>query len=315
MSDRTYEILFIADPNLGEPEVDALTPWSRATSRRRAAASRRSRSGARSASPTEWASTARAPTSSSSPRAAADLVKEVERRLRVTDGVIRFLTVRVDEELRKAERRKAKRTRGGREAARQDVRSDLAPCTRRCSSELGGLRQRQQSGRPARRRGGVRQPLERAGAGGKDAGKRYFFRRRKVCKFCADKIDYIDYKDVKLLSLVRARARQDPSPAHVRDLRGAPAQADPGHQAGSQHRATALRRGLTGRPGMAGELRSAEVTPERQRGRAARGVRFVAEACGHSATRAVRCGGRGRGARRATALPSPYVGRDWVGGR
>ena len=24
MSDRTYEILFIADPNLGEPEVDAL---------------------------------------------------------------------------------------------------------------------------------------------------------------------------------------------------------------------------------------------------------------------------------------------------
>jgi small subunit ribosomal protein S18 len=40
-----------------------------------------------------------------------------------------------------------------------------------------------------------------AGAkGGKDAGKRYFFRRRKVCKFCADKIDYVDYKDVKLLS-------------------------------------------------------------------------------------------------------------------
>ena len=39
-----------------------------------------------------------------------------------------------------------------------------------------------------------------AGAAGKDAGKRYFFRRRKVCKFCADKIDYVDYKDVKLLS-------------------------------------------------------------------------------------------------------------------
>ena len=38
-----------------------------------------------------------------------------------------------------------------------------------------------------------------AGAGDKEKGKRYFFRRRKVCKFCADKIDYIDYKDVKLL--------------------------------------------------------------------------------------------------------------------
>ena len=27
-----------------------------------------------------------------------------------------------------------------------------------------------------------------------------FFRRRKVCKFCADKIDDINYKDVKLLA-------------------------------------------------------------------------------------------------------------------
>jgi small subunit ribosomal protein S18 len=35
---------------------------------------------------------------------------------------------------------------------------------------------------------------------GKEGGKRFFFRRRKVCKFCADKIDYVDYKDVKLLS-------------------------------------------------------------------------------------------------------------------
>jgi small subunit ribosomal protein S18 len=38
------------------------------------------------------------------------------------------------------------------------------------------------------------------GEGGKDGGKRYFFRRRKVCKFCADKIDYVDYKDIKLIS-------------------------------------------------------------------------------------------------------------------
>ncbi len=38
------------------------------------------------------------------------------------------------------------------------------------------------------------------GAGRSKETKRYFFKRRKVCKFCADKIDYIDYKDVKLLS-------------------------------------------------------------------------------------------------------------------
>ena len=35
---------------------------------------------------------------------------------------------------------------------------------------------------------------------GKDGQRRPMFRRRKVCKFCADKIDDINYKDVKLLA-------------------------------------------------------------------------------------------------------------------
>jgi small subunit ribosomal protein S18 len=42
----------------------------------------------------------------------------------------------------------------------------------------------------------------RAGAGaqqGKDSQRRPMFRRRKVCKFCSDKIDDINYKDTKLL--------------------------------------------------------------------------------------------------------------------
>jgi len=41
----------------------------------------------------------------------------------------------------------------------------------------------------------------RGGRGGdkKDDKKRTLFGRRKVCKFCADKIDDINYKDVKLL--------------------------------------------------------------------------------------------------------------------
>ena len=36
--------------------------------------------------------------------------------------------------------------------------------------------------------------------GGADSPRRGFFRRRRVCKFCAEKIDYINYKDVRLLS-------------------------------------------------------------------------------------------------------------------
>jgi small subunit ribosomal protein S18 len=47
---------------------------------------------------------------------------------------------------------------------------------------------------------GAGKPAAGRGGAGKEQGKRYFFRRRKVCKFCADKIDYIDYKDVKLIS-------------------------------------------------------------------------------------------------------------------
>src|SRR5947209_19582595 len=39
----------------------------------------------------------------------------------------------------------------------------------------------------------------RTGGAG-DSGGRRFVRRKKVCKFCVEKIDSIDYKDVRLLS-------------------------------------------------------------------------------------------------------------------
>jgi len=37
------------------------------------------------------------------------------------------------------------------------------------------------------------------GGGERGSGRRTFFRRRRVCKFCVDKIDHISYKDVRLL--------------------------------------------------------------------------------------------------------------------
>ena len=112
MSDRIYDILFIADPNLGEPEVDALAAqvqglaekdggklqkmekWGK---KRLAYDVRRHREGYYVLLVVEGTGA---------------MVKEVERRLKVTDGIIRYLTVRVDEELRKAERRKAQRALG-----------------------------------------------------------------------------------------------------------------------------------------------------------------------------------------------------------
>jgi len=48
--------------------------------------------------------------------------------------------------------------------------------------------------------GGARGRGRQADAKGKDGEKRRpMFRRRKVCKFCVDKIDDINYKDAKLL--------------------------------------------------------------------------------------------------------------------
>lgn len=43
--------------------------------------------------------------------------------------------------------------------------------------------------------GGSRGP---GGPGGR-RGKRQFFRKRKVCRFCVEKVDFIDYKKVELL--------------------------------------------------------------------------------------------------------------------
>jgi small subunit ribosomal protein S6 len=109
VSDRTYEILFIADPNLSEPDVDTLTAqvqgyaekeggkidkvekWGK---KRLAYEVRRQREGYYVLLTV---------------LGGAPLVKEVERRIKVTDGIIRHITVRVDDDLRKAERRKAQR--------------------------------------------------------------------------------------------------------------------------------------------------------------------------------------------------------------
>jgi small subunit ribosomal protein S18 len=38
------------------------------------------------------------------------------------------------------------------------------------------------------------------GGGREGGGARKYFRRKKVCKFCVEKIDAINYKDVRLLS-------------------------------------------------------------------------------------------------------------------
>ena len=50
------------------------------------------------------------------------------------------------------------------------------------------------------RGGGRGRDKDKKDGKGGDVPRRGFFRRRRVCKFCAEKIDYINYKDVRLLS-------------------------------------------------------------------------------------------------------------------
>jgi small subunit ribosomal protein S6 len=125
---RVYEILFIVDPNLGEAEVDALaaqvqgfmekeggavTKVEKWGKKRLAYEVRRHREGSYVLLVAE---------------ADAGVVKEVERRIRVTDGVIRFITVRVDDDLRKAERRRSRRAEDeARKRQRSSSRETPAP--------------------------------------------------------------------------------------------------------------------------------------------------------------------------------------------
>jgi len=109
VSDRLYEILFIADPNLTEPEVDALTEHVQGYAEKE---------GGKVQKVEKWGKKRLAYNIRKHSEgyyvllvveAKPTLVKEVERRIRVTDGVVKFITVRVDEELRKAEGRRAQR--------------------------------------------------------------------------------------------------------------------------------------------------------------------------------------------------------------
>jgi small subunit ribosomal protein S18 len=52
--------------------------------------------------------------------------------------------------------------------------------------------------RPAGGPGGPGGPRPAGGPGGGPGGRK-FFRRKKVCKFCTEKIDSISYRDVRLL--------------------------------------------------------------------------------------------------------------------
>ena len=70
------------------------------------------------------------------------------------------------------------------------------------ADETNSTQSTEQSSAPTSRPsgpGGPRPPRPAGGPGGGGPGGRKFFRRKKVCKFCTEKIDAISYRDVRLL--------------------------------------------------------------------------------------------------------------------
>jgi small subunit ribosomal protein S18 len=71
----------------------------------------------------------------------------------------------------------------------------MADETRSSESTSGGDRPDRGERRPSSRPGGPGGGREGGGPGG-----RKYFRRKKVCKFCVEKIEAINYKDIRLLA-------------------------------------------------------------------------------------------------------------------
>ena len=76
-------------------------------------------------------------------------------------------------------------------AAGMAVTVDTAAAARREGGPGGGGGGRREGGGPGGPGGGP---------GGPRRGKRQFFRKKKVCKFCVEKMDLIDYKRADILS-------------------------------------------------------------------------------------------------------------------
>jgi len=72
-----------------------------------------------------------------------------------------------------------------------------APGGQRAEGGQGGPRREGGQGGPGgpRREGGPG-----GGPGGRPRGKRQYFRKKKVCKFCVEKMDFIDYKRADILA-------------------------------------------------------------------------------------------------------------------
>jgi small subunit ribosomal protein S6 len=138
VSERLYEILFIADPNLGEPEVAALTTTVSGFIEKEAGKIQKVENWGKKRLAYNIKKQREGTYVLIVADAEAKAVKEIERRMRVLDGVIKFQTVRVDEDLKKAERQKARRTEDDNRKRARTGRPAPAPAPAAAADVEGG---------------------------------------------------------------------------------------------------------------------------------------------------------------------------------
>jgi len=117
VSQRQYEILFIADQTLGEAEVETLTATVKGFIEKENGTVEKIEKWGRKRLAYPIGKNREGSYVLMLANSEGAAIAEVERRMRVTDGILRFLAVRIDIEMKKADRKRA--IRGKKESTRR----------------------------------------------------------------------------------------------------------------------------------------------------------------------------------------------------
>ncbi len=109
-------------------------------------------------------------------------IAELERRMRVNDQIVRYITVRVDEDRKRAEKMRARRA----------SKASKAPANRPRTASVAGADGEDGGDEEVVRAAPNRQQ-------GNNNNRR--FRRRKVSRLLIDKVDILDFKDAEMLGI------------------------------------------------------------------------------------------------------------------
>jgi small subunit ribosomal protein S6 len=140
MEERLYDVIFITRPDTPEPEIDKIIAVLESTATEK---------GSKVESVAKWGRKRMAYRVQKLREGYfvylvvrstnGDVVKEIERRLKVSDPVIKYLTVRLDEELKRQEKLKRHRERRAARRPRKTVAPSTAPAITGASSTDHGV--------------------------------------------------------------------------------------------------------------------------------------------------------------------------------